>query len=89
LHTFSLLFDDWIVNEVAFIASDRVDDFAALVEKAEVKGFHERWIDRTERLRRGFAWVDSRAIFKTLLVEKGPDAALDLLSQLIVHYLTH
>jgi hypothetical protein len=86
---FSPLFSEWVARQVAFIASDRVDDLAALVEKAEVRDLGERWIDRTERLRRGFAWVDSRAIFKKLLVEKGPEAALNLLSQIILHYITH
>jgi hypothetical protein len=85
---FSPLFSQWVTRQIAFIASDQVDDLAALVKKAEVKGFRERWIDRTERLRSGFAWVDSRAIFKALLVEKGPEAALNLLSQIIIHYIT-
>lgn len=89
LWTFSLLFDEWLANEVAFIASDQVDDFEKLLEETEVKGLRERWIDRTERLRRGFAWIDSREIFKKLLVEKGPEAALNLLSQLVIHYITH
>jgi hypothetical protein len=87
-HTFSLLFDSWLTNALAFIPNDRADDLATLLEKARLKGLRQDWLDRSERLRRGFAWMDGQAVFRTLLAEK-KQAALDVLSQIILDYLPH
>lgn len=88
-HTFSLLFDSWLTDALAFIPNERADDLTTLIEKARLKGFRQDWIDRTERLRRGFAWIDGQAIFRTLLAEKELQVALDLLSQLVLHYVPY
>jgi hypothetical protein len=87
-HTFSLLFDSWLTSALAFIPNDRADDLATLLEKARLKGLRQDWLDRTERLRRGFAWMDGQAVFRTLLTEK-KQAALDVLSQIVLDYLPH
>lgn len=84
---FSDLFSEWISEQTAYIASDRIGNFEQLIHTAKIDGPWDRWVDTTERFRRGFAWVDTRAILKKVLVEKGPDVALDLLSQIIVKIL--
>ena len=86
-HVFSDLFIEWITEQVAYIASDRVSDFEKLIRAAKVEGPWDKWVDATERFRRGFAWVDTRAILKKVLVEQGPEVALGLLSQIIVKIL--
>jgi len=88
-HTFSLLLDSWLTDTFAFIPNDRADDLAALIEQTRLKDLRQDWMDRTERLRRGYAWIDGQAIFRTLLAEKEPQVALDLLSQIVLYYLPH
>jgi hypothetical protein len=80
---FSTLFNQWIAETVSFVPVENVDDFKATIEKAKVRGFQKAWLDTTERIRQGFAWVDVKAIVRWLLVAKGADSVLDWITRLL------
>jgi len=80
---FSALFADWIVSEVSFLVSEKVTDFKQAIAAAKARGFKDAWIDTTERLKRGFAQIDIKAIVKWLLVAKGADSMVDVLGRLL------
>lgn len=80
---FSALFSDWITDEVSFITTDRIDDFDELMVKARAKDLRDRWLDTSERLRRGFARIDVRAITEWLLEGERVDHLIDLLTGLV------
>jgi hypothetical protein len=80
---FSTLFNQWIAETVSFVPVENVADFRATIERAKVSGFRKAWLDTTERIRKGFAWVDVKAIVKWLLVAKGADYLLDWISRLL------
>lgn len=80
---FSTLFNQWIAETVSFVPVQNVADIKATIEKTKVRGFRRAWLDTTERIRKGFAWVDVRAIIKWLLVAKGADSVLDWMAKLL------
>jgi hypothetical protein len=80
---FSTLFNQWIAETVSFVPVENVADFKAAIERAKVRGFAKTWLDTTERLRRGFAWVDVKAIAKWLLMAKGAEYLLDWMGRLL------
>jgi hypothetical protein len=80
---FSMLFNQWIAETVSFVPVENVDDVKATIERAKVRGFQKAWLDTTERIRQGFAWVDVKAIVKWLLVAKGADSVLDWITRLL------
>jgi hypothetical protein len=80
---FSNLFSQWIVQTISFVPSENIDDFKANIENAKIKGFRKVWLDTTERVRRGFAWIDVKAIIRWLLVSKGADSVLDWITRLL------
>lgn len=82
-HLFSILFNQWIAETVSFVPVENVDDFKTTIERTKVKGFEKAWLDATERIRKGFAWVDVKAIVKWLLVAKGAESVLDWITRLL------
>lgn len=82
LSVFSALFAEWVVDELSSITTDKVEDFQQLIAEARVKGFKERWLDTTERVKKGFAHIDVKAIAKWLLVDKGAEYLSELLVKL-------
>jgi hypothetical protein len=80
---FSALFSDWITDEVSFITTDRIDDFDKLMVKARAKDLRDRWLDTSERIRRGFARIDVRAITEWLLEGERVEHFIDLLTGLV------
>jgi hypothetical protein len=82
LSIFSALFAGWVVDELSSITTDKVEDFQQLIAEARVKGFKERWLDTTERVKKGFARIDVKAIAKWLLVDKGAEYLSELLVKL-------
>jgi hypothetical protein len=80
---FSTLFNQWIAETVSFLPVENVKDFKAVIERAKVKGFQKAWIDTTERIRKGFAWVNVKAIAKWLSLDKGADSVLDWITKLL------
>ena len=80
---FSTLFDQWVAEAVSFVPVENVEGFKASIERAKVKGFQKAWLDTTERIRRGFAWVDVKAVVRWLLVAQGADSVLDWINRLL------
>ena len=80
---FSTLFSEWIVQTISFLPSEQVPDFKASIESAKVKGFRKIWLDTTERIRKGFAWIDIRAIIRWLVVARGADSVLDWIARIL------
>jgi hypothetical protein len=77
LRPFSIIFARWIAARVSYLPTENVADFKAAVERARVSGFQKAWLDTTERIRKGFAWIDVRAIVKWLLLAKGADSLIE------------
>lgn len=82
LSVFSALFAGWVVDELSSITTDKIADFQQLIAEARVKGFKGRWLDTTERVKKGFARIDVKAIAKWLLVDKGAEYLSELLIKL-------
>lgn len=80
---FSTLFNQWIAETVSFVPVENVEDLKAAIDRAKVRGFEKAWLDTTERIRKGFAWVDVKAIVKWLLAAKGADDVLDWVTRLL------
>jgi len=80
---FSSLFNQWIVQTISLVPIENITDFNASIEKAKIKGFRKAWLDTTERVRRGFAWIDVKAIIRWLVVSKGADSVLDWITRLL------
>jgi uncharacterized protein len=80
---FSLLFAHWITETVSFVPVKEVADFKAAIDAMKAKGFQKTWLDTTERMRKGFAWIDLRAMAKWLIADKGALALLDVMTALL------
>ncbi len=80
---FSTLFKQWIVETVSFMPLENVEDYQATIKRAKVRGFKKAWLNTTERIRKGFAWIDVKATVKWLLVAKGADSVIDWISKLL------
>lgn len=80
---FSTLFNQWILQTISFFPSENIDDFKAHIEAAKIKGFRKVWLDKTERIRKGFAWIDVKAIIKWLVVARGADSVIDWITRLL------
>lgn len=80
---FSGLFNQWIAEAVAFVPSQNIADLKAAIEKAKVKGFQKAWLDTTERIRKGFAWIDVKAVARWLIKAKGAESILDWITKLL------
>jgi AAA+ ATPase superfamily predicted ATPase len=46
-------------------------------------GYQKVWLDTNERIRKGFAWIDVKAIIRRLVVAKGADSVLDWIARLL------
>lgn len=80
---FSILFKQWILQTISFLPTENINDFKASIEKAKIRGFRRTWLDTTDRIRKGFAWVDVKAIIRWLVVAKGADSVLDWIARLL------
>jgi hypothetical protein len=80
---FSTLFNQWIAETISFMPVKNVADFKTTIEKAKVKGFQKAWLDTTERIRKGFAWIDVKAIINWLIKSKGAEFILDWITKLL------
>ncbi len=80
---FSLLFMQWITEAVSFVPVKDMEDFKMAIEKMKARGFQKAWLDTTERVRKGFAWIDLRAIAKWLVDDKGGLALIELITALL------
>ena len=80
---FSILFNQWILQTISFLPSENINDFKTSIEAAKIKGFRKVWFDTTERIRKGFAWIDVKAIIRWLVVAKGADSVLDWITRLL------
>ena len=80
---FSTLFSQWIAETVSFVPVKNVADLKVAIEKAKVRGFKKAWLDTTERIRKGFAWIDVKAIAKWLTKAKGAESILDWITKLL------
>lgn len=80
---FSCLFKQWIAETISFLPVKNTADFKAAIEKAKVRGVQKAWLDTTERIRKGFAWIDIKAVSNWLIKAKGAEAILDLMTKLL------
>jgi hypothetical protein len=80
---FSTLFNQWIAETLSFVPVENVDDLKATIQKAKIRGFRKTWMDTTARIRKGFAWVDVKAIARWLLLGKGAESVLDWITKLL------
>ena len=80
---FSILFNQWILQTISLLPSENINDFKTNIEAAKIKGFRKVWVDTTERVRKGFAWIDVKAIIRWLVVAKGADSVLDWITRLL------
>jgi hypothetical protein len=80
---FSSLFNQWIAEAVSFMPVKNVADFRTTIERAKVRGFQKAWLNTTERIRKGFAWIDVKAIIKWLIKSKGAESILDWITKLL------
>lgn len=80
---FSILFNQWILQTISFLPSENINDFKTNIDAAKIKGFRKVWLDTSERIRKGFAWIDVKAIIKWLVVSKGADSVLDWITRLL------
>jgi hypothetical protein len=80
---FSSLFKQWIAETISFMPVKNAADFKAALEKAKVRGFQKAWLDTTERIRKGFAWIDVRAVSNWLIKAKGAEGIVDLITKLL------
>ena len=80
---FSILFAQWITETVSFVPIKDVEDFKTAIERAKAKGFQKTWLDTTERVRKGFAWINLKAIAKWLIEDKGALALIELITALL------
>ncbi len=80
---FSILFAQWITETVSFVPIKDVDNFKAAIKRAKAKGFQKAWLDTTERIRKGFAWINLKSIAKWLIDDKGALALIELITALL------
>lgn len=80
---FSTLFNRWIAETVSFVPVENTEDLRTAIERAKARGFQKAWLDTTERIRKGFAWVDVESIVHWLLVSRGADTVLDWIARLL------
>lgn len=80
---FSILLNQWILQTISFLPSENIDDFKANIEAAKIKGFRKVWLDTTERIRKGFAWIDVKSIIRWLIVARGADSVLDWITKIL------
>lgn len=80
---FSSVFEQWIHQTLSFVPIDQVDDFKAAVDEAKASAPKKIWLDSTERLRKGFAWLDVKSLVKWTGVDKGAEQVVDLIAKVI------
>jgi uncharacterized protein len=80
---FSTLFEDWVAETVSFVPIGNVESLQVAIKKAKAKGFQKAWLDTTERIRKGFAWIDLKAIAKWLVNDKAAQSLIDLIAVLL------
>ncbi|UCE06198.1 MAG: hypothetical protein JSW07_21885 [bacterium] len=80
---FSILFKQWIVQTISFLPTENIYDFKASIEKAKIRGFRKAWLDSTERICKGFAWIDVKPIIRWLVVARGAESVLDWITRLL------
>ena len=62
---------------------NHAEDFKAAIEEAKITPFQKAWLDRTERIRKGFAWLDVKSIVKSVVGDKGAEGVIDLISKML------
>lgn len=83
LRIFSFVFEQWIHQVLSFVPIDQVEDFKAAVDEATISRPKKIWLDTTERLRKGFAWLDVKSIVKWTMVDKGAEQVVDLIAKVL------
>jgi hypothetical protein len=80
---FSTVFGEWIAETIAFVPVEQVPDFDAEVKRLQLSGFQRSWLDASERIRKGFAWLDIRTVVKWLVSSKSAEAVVDIITQVL------
>ncbi len=68
---------------MSFVPIEQVEDFKTAIEELKITPFQKAWLDSTERIRRGFAWLDVRSIVKSVVGDKGAEGVVDLISKML------
>lgn len=80
---FSALFGEWITETISFVPIEQVSGFEAEVKRLKLSGFQRTWLDASERIRKGFAWLDIQSMVKWLVASKGAESLVDLITKVL------
>jgi len=80
---FSTLFGEWIDETISFVPVAQTGDLGAMLEIDLSRGFQRDWIETTDRIRRGLAWVNVKAITRWLIAERGVEKMFEWMDRII------
>ena len=83
LRIFSNIFKQWIFETVSLVPTANAHKIKVILEEVKFAGYQNAHRDTIENFRKDYVWLDTKAIARWLLINRGTDGMFEWLIQLL------